>query len=428
MSFAIIGLGVVSSSDALFLLTPDTHESIVEEANAAGFGPREGMPMTTVFNRGSGNWNTTGTWTPAVVPSNADNVVLNFFRFSHPNADYHVSLDGTGAALNLTVGNHNSLAISGGAFGGTLTVGDALVITNGGTLSGIGKIFAHSINNAGTIEGTEFFPLTINSDTPVINTGQLLANVGSLTVTGSLDNFGTVHASKTMTLASVSNSGDVISTGFGAKVIIQETLDNSGLAEAINNGSDILVHGTTTNSGTVLAKGDFFTSTIEFFASVTNSGRMQANHNGELNFDAGVVNKSGGQLIDNGGTIKVDGAATGGAALIEGSGTVVFNGSASVDTTTSVQFQGGGKFALSHSGNYTGSVSGFGISDSIDVKDVGFVPGKDSYNPGTDILTISNGTHMTKVQLVGVYTANDFTFGSDGHGGTLISWHGHAIV
>ena len=117
-----------------------------------------------------------------------------------------------------------------------------------------------------------------------------------------------------------------------------------------------------------------------------------------------------------------------GTAVIEGSGTVVLNGSASVDTTTSVKFQGGGQFALSHSGNYTGSVSGFGVSNSIDVKDVGFVPGKDSYNPGTDILTISNGPDTTKVQLVGVYTANDFTFGSDGHGGTLISWHGLAIV
>jgi hypothetical protein len=55
-----------------------------------------------------------------------------------------------------------------------------------------------------------------------------------------------------------------------------------------------------------------------------------------------VVNKSGGQLIDNGGTINVDGAATGGTALIEGSGTLVFNGSASVDTTTSVKFQAPG--------------------------------------------------------------------------------------
>jgi hypothetical protein len=62
------------------------------------------------------------------------------------------------------------------------------------------------------------------------------------------------------------------------------------------------------------------------------------------------------------------------------------------------------------------------------VTDVGFVSGKDSYNHGTDILTVSNGTHTTKIQLVGVYTANDFTFGSDGHGGTLINWHGHAIV
>jgi len=384
--------------------------------------------MTTIFNKGSGNWNATGTWNPAIVPTDADNVLLNFFKSSDPNANYQVSLDGSGDALNLTIGNHNALTISGGTFGGTLTVDDALVVSNGGTLSGFGKIFAHSINNAGTIEGTNFFSLTINSDTPVINTGQLLADAGSLTVTGSLDNFGMAHASKAMTLGNVSNSGDVISSGFTGKVTVHGALDNSGLVEAINDGSDILVHGATTNSGTALAQGDFFTSTIEFFASVTNSGRMQANYKGELDLDAGVVNKPGGQLIDNGGSINVDGAATGGTASIEGSGTVVFNGSSSVDTTTSVKFLGGGQFALGHSGNYAGSVSGFGIGDSIDVTDVGFVSGKASYNPGTDILTVSNGTHTAKIQLVGVYTANDFTFGSDGHGGTLISWHGHAIV
>lgn len=387
--------------------------------------------MTTVFNRGTGNWNTAGTWNPTVVPTDADNVVLNFFQSSDPKANYRVSLDGAGAALNLTIGNHNSLAIfdSASPFGGTLTVGDALIISDGGTLSGIGKVFAHSINNAGTIDGTEFFPLVINSDTTVVNMGRLLADAGSLTVTGSLDNLGTVHSSQNMTLGSVSNSGDVIASGFAAEVTVGGPLNNSGLVEAINDGSAIVVHGLTTNSGTVLAQGDFFTSKIEFLASVTNSGQMQANHSGELDFHAGIVNKSGGQLIDNGGTIKVDGAATGGVALIEGSGSnLAFNGSASVDTTTSIRFQGAGLFALNHSGNYTGSVSGFGVGNSIDVKDVAFVTGRDSFNSATDILAVGNGTHTTKIQLVGVYTASDFTFGADGHGGTLISWHGHTIV
>ena len=144
--------------------------------------------MTTVFDRGSGNWNATGTWSPTLVPTAADNVVLNFFKPSDPNANYRVSLDGTGAAHSLTIGNHNSLVIfnSEFPFGGKLTVEDALVITHGGTLSGIGNIFAHSIDNAGTIEGTEFFDLLVNSDTTVVNTGGLLADRGSLTVNGSL--------------------------------------------------------------------------------------------------------------------------------------------------------------------------------------------------------------------------------------------------
>ena len=225
------------------------------------------------------------------------------------------------------------------------------------------------------------------------------------------------------------NSGDVISSRHGARITIQGTFENTGQVEAINGGSQIFVRGTATNSGTVLAQGDFSTSRIEFSTSVTNSGEMQADRKGELDLNAGVVNKSGGQLIDNGGTIKVGGAATGGVAVIEGRGShLVFDGSAIVDTTTSVKFQGGGLFSLNHSDNYTGSVSGFARGNSIDVTDVRFNSGMDSYSSGKDILTISDGTQTTKIQLVGVYSASDFSFASDGHGGTLISWQGHTIV
>ena len=37
-----------------------------------------------------------------------------------------------------------------------------------------------------------------------------------------------------------------------------------------------------------------------------------------------------------------------------------------------------------------------------------------SYDPQTHILTVGDGTHTTKSQLVGVYTANDFLLGAMG--------------
>jgi hypothetical protein len=109
--------------------------------------------MPTVFNTGSGNWQATTTWNPAVVPTAADNVVLNF---SANGANYQVGLDGTGTALNLTVLDHNTLNIfnSSSPFGGQLTIGQLLLIGSGGTVSGIGDLFAHSIQNGGTIKGT----------------------------------------------------------------------------------------------------------------------------------------------------------------------------------------------------------------------------------------------------------------------------------
>jgi hypothetical protein len=224
--------------------------------------------------------------------------------------------------------------------------------------------------------------LTITTNTPLVNSGKLLAVHGNLDVAGDLDNSGTAHsAANTMNLRNVINSGELEATGFAGNMEVQGTLDNSGQVDADGTGhgaARISVRGIATNSGTVFARGDFFESKVEFFASVTNSGQMKAGPDGELIFDAGVANRSGGQLIARkGGIVSVDGAATGGFGLLEGNGSVlIFNGSAVDDTTTVAVFEGAGKLVLGHSANYAGTIVGFGMSDRIDVKDVAFVSGE----------------------------------------------------
>jgi hypothetical protein len=55
----------------------------------------------------------------------------------------------------------------------------------------------------------------------------------------------------------------------------------------------------------------------------------------------------------------------------------------------------------------------------IDVQDVAFVSGQDSYNANTHVLTVGDGTHTAQINIIG--SAN-FSFQSDGHSGTMITF------
>jgi hypothetical protein len=123
--------------------------------------------------------------------------------------------------------------------------------------------------------------------------------------------------------------------------------------------------------------------------------------------------------------VEVDGAATGGIARIVGDGALVdFAGSETEDTTTSVRFskEGHGQFMLDNSERFAGTVAGFAEGDVFAVRDVAFVAGMSSYDSSTDILTVSDGSHTAKIQLLGQYTSSDFAFATDPlSGGTLIT-------
>jgi hypothetical protein len=92
-------------------------------------------------------------------------------------------------------------------------------------------------------------------------------------------------------------------------------------------------------------------------------------------------------------------------------------------TTTKVVFGAGatGQLMLGNSAHFDGTVAGFLAGSSIDVTDVAFVAGKNFYDPQTGNLNLSDGVHAASIQLLGQYTPSQFTFASDGHGGTLIT-------
>jgi hypothetical protein len=85
-----------------------------------------------------------------------------------------------------------------------------------------------------------------------------------------------------------------------------------------------------------------------------------------------------------------------------------------------------GTLRLEDPSSFAGTVAGFHGHDAIDLADIGFgasstlgYSGNADNSGGT--LSVSDGTHMANIALLGSYMASSFVAASDGHGGTLIS-------
>lgn len=134
-----------------------------------------------------------------------------------------------------------------------------------------------------------------------------------------------------------------------------------------------------------------------------------------------IINGAAGTIItDPLVTVQKSGSApasVGDGGILEintpDSGNVTFTGST-------------GKLVLDQPDTFTGTVSGFGAQDGIDLSQIAFGASttlgyaeNTSHTGGT--LTVTDGTHTAAVALLGNYMASTFAIGADGHGGTLIN-------
>lgn len=361
--------------------------------------------MTTIFNDQTGAWEDPATWHKGIVPSSSDDVVLDWIT---PNSRTITTVNGADAAASVHVGPKNQLNLDVTRDNpGQLTVTGEVLVELHGVITGAGTLIAGSINNDGAIissgvAGARFKLLHIETHT-ILNSGTLRADSGySLQVDGDLDNSGEVRGDSggSLSFGNVKNSGTMIVLGHHSEISVNGTLDNSGLIHADNF------------------------AVFSVSANVSNTdGAIDSTSHSVLNFAEGVTNTKGGTLfVNSGGTIEIGGSAIGGVATIAGVGsTLAFNGSGS---TTNVTFRSAANdiFVLEHSQSYTGSVAGFLWNDQIDARDIGFNSTYDSYNPATHLLTLGDGTHTTEIKIVGIYTANNFTFHGDTHGGTGVGY------
>ena len=126
-----------------------------------------------------------------------------------------------------------------------------------------------------------------------------------------------------------------------------------------------------------------------------------------------------GLIIASGGTLAVEGSITGtGTLRIQAGATLVLGGSAVATQTT--QFESGANtLVLGDAAHDMTYIHDFAAGDVIDL--LSNPSTKLSYATGA--LTVLNGTtQVAKLQIKGSYSAANFKLGTDGHGGSQITY------
>jgi len=122
-------------------------------------------------------------------------------------------------------------------------------------------------------------------------------------------------------------------------------------------------------------------------------------------------------LNANGGTIAIAGVVSG-TGTASDTGEIEFGAAAS----TSTKFYSGiaAELILDDSVQYTGTISGFGAAQSIDLADINEATATLSFSGG--VLTVNDHEgDIAKIKFSGSYVLGDFHIANDGGGGTLLT-------
>jgi large repetitive protein len=147
---------------------------------------------------------------------------------------------------------------------------------------------------------------------------------------------------------------------------------------------------------------------------------LEATGAGGLIIESAVANS--GSLWASGGDLQAQAVVTGDGSATIAAGTLEFGAASDVSAT----FNGAGTLKLDLSSGFTGTISGFGGQDSIDLSDIAFgaqttLGYAQNQNNTGGTLTVSDGVHTANLTLLGNYIASSFVAASDGHGGTLVT-------
>ena len=266
---------------------------------------------------------------------------------------------------------------------GDIVVADSAMLALGGTVHNTGTI---ALNSTGD-----------NTDLEIAGQRDVFSGGGQITLSGTGQNV-IYGATASTTLRNVDN-----------------TISGAGM---IGNGAMTLVNGGTIDgnqpSGLVIDTGS---------GIIVNSGIIETTAGGSLTVDSAVANF--GSLLADGGKLTLNGDVSGsGSATISKSSTLDY-GSASSENTSFAR-GASGTLALAQSTTFTGSISGFGRRDNLDLMDISEGSATLDYaeNRGGigGRLTVSDGTHTAILTLFGQYSAAGFHSESDPSGGAIITY------
>jgi probable HAF family extracellular repeat protein len=290
--------------------------------------------------------------------------------------------------------------------GGTLkTTGGGQILIEGGTFDGSN---GHTVTNTGSVGLDPFYTLSLLGT--ISNTGTIALNNGSHTIVGT--GGVTLAGSGNVTLSDTTGTNTISGSGISTTLTNQNTI--SGEGEIGGNG--LLL----TNQGVIDASGTNPLIVDTGASAVTNSGTLEATNNGEL-FVVSNVNNTG-HLIANNGTDIFAGAVSGtGTATVQGMGSIEFGSTTTANTTFAAGADGTVTFDAASTLTGKLSITGFTLGDAIDLADINFSGSGPSLAFSRGVLTVSDGTHVAKLNMIGNYTLASFHAAPDGSGGTLIT-------
>nr|WP_161491317.1 LamG-like jellyroll fold domain-containing protein [Bradyrhizobium neotropicale] len=349
--------------------------------------------------------------------------------------DSSITAAGTAIAAFDHGGGDVSVTNEGGATG---TVGLAALATGAGNVT---------ITNDGHITSTSLAGISVTQNdagaigsTHITNSGSIVAPTGHAAIfiqenthgAAVIDNSGTIGPAVGSTVTATTYA--IVETG-GA-ITINNTGHINGNISVASATFNNEAHGVWTVSGT---------SVFGTLSSISNAGEIDL-HNG-----ASISGADGTAFtIGNSGEIESWGAAsitgsiintnsievhTGTLTLfgsLSGSGSVKIDAGATLDVhgtvSQTVTFAGGGAELQIDTSDFGGSIAGFAATDKIDLSTIEYGLGTSAayvsnaaHNGGVLTVTDADG-HSISLTLVGDYSNAHFAGGTDGHGGTLITY------
>jgi hypothetical protein len=338
---------------------------------------------------------------------NATTAQASVAKFTGANANDRLALSG-GGALQKSFSGFGTLAL-GGSTAFTITAAQtptvkSIILEAGSHLNGTAKLTS-SLSGNGTLSA---------------GTAETITLAGGFNFAGALAGPGTIVLASNGTLA----KGAAITTG-----IQQQANLALGAGENLSLGKllyDIATTAATQTLQITAATGD----------TLSNAGTLETTGPGQVKIAPTVTNT--GTIESGGGTLTLLGTLTNSGTVSAAAGTLIVAqkalgaGTLDVGATSTLWLQAGaaatqaahflstaGTLELSSPANFLGTIAGFGGSDVIDLASTA----ANTLTYANGILTVSEGSvAVAHLHIGGTYTTASFALGSDGHGGTAITF------